>query len=68
MGFSFFLCIYTRVMKTFSFHDIDSIIKRKESYYKGLSKGSNHDKKVAIYALQVLSLLRKDFEKAYKEK
>ena len=53
---------------TFSFHDIDIILKRKESYYKGLSKGSNHDKKVSIYALQVLSLLRKDFEKAYKEK
>ena len=55
-------------MKTFSFHDINNILKRKESYYRGLSKGSNHDKKVSIYALQVLSLLRKDFEKAYKEK
>jgi hypothetical protein len=53
---------------TFSFHDIDVILKRKESYYKGLSKGSNHDKKVAVYALQILNSLRKDFEKAYKEK
>ena len=53
---------------TFSFHDIDIILKRKELYYKGLSKGSNHDKKVSIYALQVISLLRKDFEKSYKEK
>jgi hypothetical protein len=55
-------------MKTFSFHDIDNILKRKESYYKGLLKGSHHDKKVATYALQVLSSLRKDFEKSYQEK
>ena len=55
-------------MKTFSLHDINNILKRKESYYRGLSKGSNHDKKVATYALQILGSLRKDFEKSYQEK
>ncbi len=55
-------------MKNFSFYDIDNILKRKESYYKGLLKGSRHDKKVATYALQILSSLRKEFEKSYQEK
>jgi len=55
-------------MKNFSFYDIDNILKRKESYYRGLLKGSNHDKKVATYALQVISSLRRDFEKSYQEK
>ena len=55
-------------MNNFSFHEIDIILKRKESYYKGLSKGSNHDKKVAFYALQVLRSIRQEFEQAYKEK
>ena len=55
-------------MKTLSFHDIDNILKRKELYYKGLLKGSHHDKKVATYALQILSSLRKEFEAAYQNK
>ena len=67
MGFSFF-CVFISRMKTFSFHDIDNILKRKESYYRGLLKGSHHDKKVATYALQILGSLKKDFEKAYQEK
>ena len=67
MGFSFF-CVYTKGMKTFSFYDIDNMLKRKESYYRGLLKGSRHDKKVATYALQIINSLRKDFEKSYQEK
>jgi len=66
LGFSFF-CVFIN-MKTFSFYDIDNILKRKESYYKGLAKGSHHDKKVATYALQILSSLRKEFEAAYQNK
>ena len=67
MRFSFF-CVLLYSMSNFSFHEIDIILKRKESYYKGLSKGSNHDKKVAFYALQVLRSIRQEFEQAYKEK
>ena len=67
MGFSFF-CVLLYSMINFSFHEIDIILKRKESYYKGLLKGSHHDKKVATYALQILGSLKKDFEKAYQEK
>ena len=67
MGFSFF-CVLLYSMSNFSFHEIDIILKRKESYYKGLLKGSHHDKKVATYALQILGSLKKDFEKAYQEK
>jgi len=67
LGFSFF-CVFISRMKNFSFYDIDNILKRKESYYRGLLKGSHHDKKVATYALQILSSLRKDFEKSYQEK
>ena len=48
-----------------SYQEIDEVLRAKESYFQGLKKtGSNHDKKVSIYALQVLSSLRKDFEKA----
>jgi hypothetical protein len=55
-------------MSNFSLHEIDIILKKKESYYKGLSKGSHHDKKVAFYALQILSGIRREFEQAHKEK
>ncbi len=50
-------------MNKISFHDIDNVLKRKESYYKGLSKGSYHDRKVSLYGLQMLSSLRKEFKK-----
>ena len=51
-------------MNKISFHDIDNVLKRKESYYKGLSKGSYHDRTVAFYGLQTLSSLRKELKKA----
>ena len=53
-------------MKEISFYDINSVLKRKESYYKGLLKGSHHDHKVGLYGLQIISSLRKDLEKACK--
>ncbi len=55
-------------MNNLSFYDIDNILKRKESYYKGLSKGSFHDKTVSIHGLQLLYSLRKELWKACKEK
>ena len=54
-------------MNNLSLYDINNILKRKESYYKGLSKGSYHDKTVSLHGLQLLQSLRKEIEKACKE-
>jgi hypothetical protein len=53
-------------MNKISFYDINNVLKGKESYYKGLLKGSHHDRKVAIYSLQAIASLRKDLERACK--
>ncbi len=50
-------------MVKLSYDEIDIVLRNKEKYYRGLSKGSTHDQKVAFYGLQAIRGLREDFKR-----
>jgi len=55
-------------MKPLHYHEVQQVLKMRENYYRGLrTTGSHHDQKVALHGLLIIRIIRKDFEKKFKE-